>query len=113
MNQVTTHILDTARGVPAEGICARLCYQRGDQWHSLGEGYSNALGRIEDLCEQKAALLAGTYRLHFETADYFRQQQNDVFYPWVDVVFNLHGDGQHYHIPLLLSPFSYSTYRGS
>ena len=113
MSQITTHILDTARGCPAQGVELSLHQRVGDDWKRLSGGVTNADGRVPGLLEDGITLPAGTYRMHFATADYFTQLELDAFYPWADVVFNITGDGEHYHIPLLLSPFGYSTYRGS
>jgi len=113
MSQITTHILDLASGKPAQNVPITLQLQQGDEWRVIGSGTTNADGRIADLCEAERVLDAGTYRMHFDTAAYFSAAGGEVFYPWADVVFNIGADGQHYHIPLLLSPYGYSTYRGS
>ena len=113
MSQITTHILDTARGCPAVGVPIRLERLEGDEWCSTGSGVTNADGRVPDLCAAGTVLAAGTYRMNFDTTDYFRNLAATVFYPWADVVFVIDGDGQHYHIPLLLADYGYSTYRGS
>jgi len=113
MSQITTHILDTARGCPAAAVAITLYREEGDAWVDVGTGNTNADGRIADLCPAGETLPAGTYRMHFATSDYFRSIGCEVFYPWADVVFNVGAAGQHYHIPLLLSPYGYSTYRGS
>jgi 5-hydroxyisourate hydrolase len=113
MSQITTHILDIALGVPAQNVPISLCVQEGEVWRDIGSGLTNEEGRITSLCRAGEILPAGTYRMHFDTAVYFESRAQAAFYPWVDVVFNIGGDGQHYHIPLLLSPFGHSTYRGS
>jgi len=113
MSQITTHILDTARGKPAASVPLALYQQHGTDWTELAAASSNEDGRIAGLLDVNRTLPAGTYRMHFDTAAYFSAQSLSVFYPYVDVVFNLDGSGDHYHIPLLLSPFGYSTYRGS
>jgi 5-hydroxyisourate hydrolase len=113
MSQITTHILDIASGRPAAGVPIALFLQQGDDWREIGAAHTDQDGRIADLCAPGHSLDAGTYRMHFDTAAYFAASNNAIFYPWVDVVFNITGAGQHYHIPLLLSPFGYSTYRGS
>lgn len=113
MSQITTHILDTARGCPAEGVSLAVYRLDDDAWTLLAAGETNSDGRVPELLESGRILDAGTYRMHFATAAYFEGQGGAVFYPWVDVVFQLPADGDHYHIPLLLSPFGYSTYRGS
>ena len=113
MSQITTHILDTARGCPAEGVMIRLFVAVDDGWGELANGITNGDGRVAGLLENDRVLPEGTYRAHFEVSGYFRNRGHKHFYPYVDVVFNIDGDGQHYHIPLLLSPYGYSTYRGS
>lgn len=113
MSQITTHILDIAAGSPAQNVPISLHAQEGEGWREVGAGRTNEDGRIPDLCAAGEVLPAGTYRMHFDTAAYFESRGDAVFYPWADVVFSIGGDGQHYHIPLLLSPYGYSTYRGS
>jgi 5-hydroxyisourate hydrolase len=113
MSQITTHILDTARGCPAAGVTVSLSHREGDHWQMIGKGHTNEDGRVGDLCPQDTVLSAGTYRVHFAIAGYFEKHGVEVFYPWAEVVFHVNGDGQHYHIPLLLAPYGYSTYRGS
>jgi len=112
MSPITTHVLDTARGRPAAGVRVRL--ERAgpnDSFERVGEGLTDADGRLRDL--MTGALAAGRYRLTFDTGAYFRTQQSEAFYPTVSVDFEVSDGAQHYHVPLLLSPFGYSTYRGS
>lgn len=113
MSQITTHILDTALGCPATGVTITLYHLAAGDWVKVGSGQTNDDGRVPDLCPEGEILDAGTYRMHFAVSHYFDAIDAPVFYPWAEVVFNIEGDGQHYHIPLLLSPYSYSTYRGS
>ena len=113
MSQITTHILDIARGSPAPQVPIALHLLQGQDWFEIGSGITNEDGRIVDLCAAGSILEAGTYRMRFDTGAYFSASGSAVFYPWAEVVFNIGADGQHYHIPLLLSPFGYSTYRGS
>jgi len=113
MSQITTHVLDTAIGKPAQGIDLTLSRLDGDSWELLGGGTTNSDGRVADLLPDDVTLEAGRYKVLFVTEAYFRQQQLKAFYPYAEIVFDIDGDGQHYHIPLLLSPFAYSTYRGS
>ncbi len=109
---ITTHVLDTALGRPAQGVGARLERQTADGgWAALAHGQTDRDGRIADLLEPEALEL-GTYRLVFDTGAYMRGTGRPVFYPYVSVVFQIEREG-HYHVPLLLSPFGYSTYRGS
>lgn len=110
---ITTHVLDTATGKPAEGVLARLSHLGPQGWTELGEGRTNADGRITDLMPVEPRPAAGVYRMHFDTEGYWKAQGVAGFYPHVEVVFHLTEPEAHHHIPLLLSPFGYSTYRGS
>lgn len=112
MSQITTHILDTTLGKPASEVPVAL-YAWNDDWQALANSHTNADGRTPELLDSDTRLPAGRYRVHFDCCEYFRQLGVTAFYPYVDIVFEIEGDGQHYHIPLLLSPFGYSTYRGS
>ena len=109
---ITTHVLDTARGLPAHGVPIVLERATGDGWELVGRGASDADGRARDLVAEGTALSHGRYRLTFDTGAYFRGRGEAAFYPEVAVVFTVAGD-EHHHVPLLLSPFGYSTYRGS
>ena len=112
MSAITSHVLDVSIGRPAAGVGVVLEVQSvGGQWKVLGRGKTDADGRVRDLFS--AALQAGTYRLTFEVAAYFRARNIESFYPEVAVVFVVRDPSQHYHVPLLISPFGYSTYRGS
>ncbi len=113
MSAITTHVLDTSLGKPAAGVAVTLEKQEGGVWKTLASGTTNADGRAAELLPANAALAAGTYRLHFDTAAYFRARGVESFYPHVEIVFIVKDAAQHYHVPLLLSPFGYSTYRGS
>jgi 5-hydroxyisourate hydrolase len=106
---LSTHVLDTAAGRPAAGIAVTL--EDGIAGSLLGEAVTDADGRISSI--GPARLEAGDYRLSFATGDYFAAVGTHAFYPEVVVVFTLADPAQHYHVPLLLSPFGYSTYRGS
>jgi 5-hydroxyisourate hydrolase len=114
MSQITSHVLDTSRGKPAEGITISLFESNNEgEWSLLAEGTTNSDGRVPTLLAQDRVLPAGSYRVHFAISDYFNGLNEQAFYPYVDIVFNISGDGDHYHIPLLLTAFGYSTYRGS
>ncbi len=113
MSGITTHVLDISRGRPASGVPVTLEIKTADDWKVLGKGITNADGRITDLLDSEAAVAAGKYRLTFGTAEYFAAHSIESFYPQVTVVFKIEDPKQHYHVPLLLSPFGYSTYRGS
>ena len=113
MSPITTHVLDTARGVPAMGVPVRLEFSKSpDHWDLIGKGKTNQDGRAADLLPEKYPLEKGVYRLVFETDVYFKTLRVETFYPCVEVVFEVK-DKRHHHVPLLLSPFGYSTYRGS
>ena len=108
---ITTHVLDTARGLPAAGVAVRLERVPGDG-QPLGQSVTDADGRARDV--GPAVLPPGTYRLVFDTGAYFAGQGAEpAFFPEVTVTFRVGGEARHHHVPLLLSPFAYSTYRGS
>lgn len=108
MSQVTTHVLDAALGTPARGVGVVLSRADGDV---VASGATDDAGRIADL--GPARLEAGTYRLAFATGAYFAGTGRETFYPAVSIEFAVSDPDQHYHVPLLISPFSYSTYRGN
>jgi len=111
MSRVTTHVLDTARGAPAAGVPVRLEGVSGAAAEEIGRASTDADGRVQAIGPE--GLPAGTYRLVFDTGGYFARQGSAGFFPEVAVTFTVDGEGQHYHVPLLLSPFGYATYRGS
>lgn len=112
MSRITTHVLDTAKGRPAVGIRVTLEAQTDDGgWTTVGRGHTDADGRAADLFNGDTS--ARTYRLTFETAAYFAILGVNGFFPIVEIVFEIRDPSQHYHVPLLLSPYGYSTYRGS
>jgi 5-hydroxyisourate hydrolase len=113
MSQITTHVLDTTRGLPAPNLPITLFAQTKDGWQELAKGITNTDGRIAGLLPNDIVLSAGVYRMHFATKTYFEINNEQGFYPFVDIVFELDGSDTHYHIPLLLTAFGYSTYRGS
>lgn len=110
-SRITTHVLDAASGRPAEGMPVELAAREGPGWQHLAEGVTDADGRIMRLGGDE--LPAGEYRLRFDTGAYFRAQHAETFYPEAIITFIVADDGRHVHVPLLLSPFAYSTYRGS
>lgn len=112
MSQLTTHILDTTKGKPAVGVSIILYNGSNDEWIELTRGITNADGRIPDLLKGGEILQEGIYKMRFETKDYFDKDQVKTFYPYVEIIFEI-TSAEHYHIPLLLNPFGYSTYRGS
>jgi 5-hydroxyisourate hydrolase len=111
---ITTHVLDTSKGLPAVGVRVRLDFhETPSSWKELAEGVTNAEGRISDFLPESTRLAAGIYRLTFDTASYFHAQGTESFFPTVAIVFEISKTTLHYHVPLLLSPFGYSTYRGT
>lgn len=112
MSQLTTHILDTCLGKPAEGIAVQLTQNNSGEWKIIANGVSNKDGRITDLLSDTSILTPGVYRLQFDTGAYFKRLQTTTFYPSVSIEFEIN-DASHYHVPLLLNPYGYSTYRGS
>ncbi len=112
MSQITTHILDTATGKPAAGVTIILYQQQDDEWKETAKGITNADGRVSDLLAKDFVLPFGNYKIKFETKEYFEKQLIQTFYPYVEIVFDINSI-EHYHVPLLLNAFGYSTYRGS
>lgn len=113
MTGITTHVLDTSRGRPAAGVQVTLAVRGGDRkWTDIASVPTDADGRAPNLLPENVENASGTYRLRFELGEYFSAQQVATFYPYVQIVFTVRDDG-HYHVPLLVSPFGYSTYRGS
>jgi len=109
---ITTHVLDTSTGRPARGVPVELELRGPDgSWTRIGAGRTDDDGRLRTLVSQDAPLQAGTYRIAFDTGAYFAGRES--FYPEVRIVFTVREAGGHYHVPLLLSPYGYSTYRGS
>lgn len=106
---ISTHILDTSLGIPGKGISVLLEKQTGKSWQLVSEEFSNEDGRIKFPCEKSA----GTYRLTFHLEDYFKSNQLVPFFVMAPVIFKITNTDRQYHIPLLLNPYGYSTYRGS
>ncbi|CAK9884293.1 MAG: 5-hydroxyisourate hydrolase [Candidatus Erwinia impunctatus] len=112
--QLSTHILDIAKGMPAQNVEVEL-YQQDVQetWHVVGKGITDKNGRISTFLPlQEGKDNHGVYKLKFMTQPYFKAQQQTSFYPYIEVVFQIEGNN-HYHVPITLSNYGYSTYRGS
>ncbi|XP_070823088.1 5-hydroxyisourate hydrolase isoform X2 [Chaetodon trifascialis] len=111
---LTTHVLNTAAGVPGSNMALGLFRQdpSNNTWSLITTGTTNDDGRCPGLIT-KQMFTSGVYKLRFETAQYWESMGEPSFYPYVEIVFTITDPGQKYHIPLLLSRFSYSTYRGS
>lgn len=111
-SQATTHVLDTSIGQPGRGVGIRLKARIGSQWLAIAQGVSDEDGRIADLLPPGRALPPAHYKMVFDTGKYFESRNVRGFYPEVDISFTIF-DNSHYHVPLLINPFGYSTYRGS
>ncbi|MBF9222202.1 hydroxyisourate hydrolase [Hymenobacter ruricola] len=112
MSQITTHILDTTKGKPAANVTIALLQQVGDNWREIARGVTNSDGRIADLLLKETQMEFGVYKMKFFTQEYFTQDGTANFYPFVEIIFEV-ATTEHYHVPLLLNPFGYATYRGS
>lgn len=114
MSGISTHVLDTSRGMPASDVPLRLERQEapGD-WRLLASGRTDSNGRCGQLLPENESLRAGLYRLTFDTEHYFAAQRITGLYPMVQIVFAVREREAHFHVPLLLSPNGYTTYRGS
>lgn len=112
--QLSSHILDITAGQPAPGVKIALSKQMSDQtWKIIEERTTDENGRIKDFLEKKENRPnTGIYKLTYYVGPYFETQSQDSFYPFVEVVFEIK-DGSHYHVPITLSPYGYSTYRGN
>ncbi len=114
MNRISTHVLDTARGKPAKDVPVRLERQETSGiWLLMGSSRTDQDGRCAQLLPDDKVLSAGLYRLAFDTASYFAAEKIDGLYPLVEITFQVRDAETHFHIPLLLSPHGYTTYRGS
>jgi 5-hydroxyisourate hydrolase len=110
---ITTHVLDTALGKPAAGVPIKLELRSEDgSWEPRGHGVTDADGRLRTLLDN-SSLSIGTWRISFDTYTYFTAQKVEHFYPEVSIVFVVRDAAAHFHVPLLLSPFGFSSYRGS
>ena len=109
---ITTHVLDTSLGRPGKAIAIELERIDAGVWHLVGGGVTDDDGRLRTLTPQ-GPVQPGTYRIRFQTGAYFTSQGSTGFFPVVEIQFSVIDGTQHYHVPLLLQPYGYSTYRGS
>lgn len=109
---ITTHVLDTTHGRPAAGVHVILEHSQDAEWRVIGTRETDADGRVKSFTNA-ASLAPGVYRLVFDTGAYFGKTGITAFYPQVILVFETAAGESHYHVPLLLGPFGYTTYRGS
>ena len=112
-NPLSVHVLNLESGLPSPGVNVTLEKHVGKEWQSMSQGVTNEQGRIGELFPAKQTLEAGEYRVVFKTGEYFKKVGRDTFFPEIPVIFEVKNVDQHYHIPLLLSPYGFSTYRGS
>ncbi|MGE5109196.1 MAG: 2-oxo-4-hydroxy-4-carboxy-5-ureidoimidazoline decarboxylase [Sphingobacteriales bacterium] len=108
-SQITTHVLDTSVGIPGKGITIRL---KSASNKTIAQSVTNADGRIGDLLPSEKSLRPGNYKMVFDTGNYFKANKTKGFYPEIEIQFTV-SDNSHYHVPLLINPFGYSTYRGN
>lgn len=112
-NPLSVHVLNLENGLPSGNVKVTLEAQQNDKWTEISSSTTDDQGRINDLYPKDTALQKGVYKVTFKTGDWFRQKNQRSFFPEVPVVFVIDGSLDHYHIPLLISPYGYSTYRGS
>lgn len=112
MSQITTHILDTSLGKPAANVNILLEEENNGVWRELARGKTDGDGRIKNLISESTTVEPGVYRLVFDVGAYYSSMNIKTFYPSVKIEFRI-TDKTHYHVPLLLNPFGYTTYRGS
>lgn len=113
VNPLSVHVLNLQDGLPSADVAVTLEQRVGDQWNLLSEGITNAQGRIPALFPAGATMARGTYRVTFKTGKWFAEHKSPSFFPEIPVIFSADGSVPHYHVPLLLSPYGYSTYRGN
>lgn len=112
-NPLSVHVLDLQNGLPSPSVSVTLEKQNGQNWIMLNRAQTNEQGRITRLYPEGRHLENGTYRVTFKTGEWYKAQNIASFFPEVPVIFEVDNDALHYHIPLLLSPYGFSTYRGS
>jgi len=110
MSGITTHVLDTSRGRPAAGVPVVLEIRSNEGWREVARAETDADGRVRNLLPEVAV---GVYRLTFAIETYFEAEGTVGFYPEASIAFHVRNAGEHHHVPLLVSPYGYSTYRGS
>lgn len=112
-NPLSVHILDLQSGQPTSGVAVTLEQRDGPQWRALGSAVTDAQGRVRALYPAGKPLVAGAYRIVFKTGEHYAKLRQPTFFEQIPVEFKVENTAQHYHIPLLLSPYGYSTYRGN
>ena len=112
-NPLSVHVLNLENGLPAANVSVTLAVQQKDKWVEINQAKTDHNGRITALAPTQQKLVTGIYKVTFKTGEWFQQNQQSSFFPEVPVIFEVDGTVPHYHIPLLLSPYGYSTYRGN
>lgn len=112
-NPLSVHVLNLENGLPSPDVKVVLEQKQGDNWVALNSAVTNEQGRITALYPEGKALEKGTYKVTFETGDWFKKHDTETFFPEIPVIFSADGKLDHYHVPLLLSPYGFSTYRGN
>ena len=112
-NPLSVHVLNLENGLPSPGVNVTLEKHVGQNWQPLAQGITNEQGRIGELFPADKPFEKGEYRVVFKTGEYFQKTKHETFFPEIPVIFEVKQTDQHYHIPLLLSPYGFSTYRGS
>lgn len=112
-NPLSVHVLNLVDGLPSPEVVVTLEKLDGEKWTLMNTGVTNAQGRIGALYPARTAIAAGTYRVTFKTGKWFAERRTKTFFPEIPVIFSADGSVPHYHIPLLLSQYGYSTYRGN
>ncbi|EGM1628019.1 hydroxyisourate hydrolase [Salmonella enterica] len=112
-NPISVHVLNLKTGVPSQGVTVTLDKKEGDKWVRLNSAVTSSDGRINALYPEDQKINPGDYRVTFETGKYFSTRNEDTLFPEIPVIIHVPKTGEHYHVPLLLSQYGYSTYRGS
>ncbi|EAQ6131936.1 hydroxyisourate hydrolase [Salmonella enterica] len=112
-NPISVHVLNLETGVPSEGVTVVLDKKEGGKWVKLNSAVTSQDGRINELYPAGQEINPGDYRVTFETGKYYADHNEDTFFPEIPVIIHVPKAGEHYHVPLLLSQYGYSTYRGS
>ena len=112
-NPLSVHVLNLQTGLPSSEVAVVLEQNKKGQWIKLNEKFTNENGRVTALYPHHKPLEQGVYHVTFKTGDWFKSHNENSFFPEVPVIFNVDGAVKHYHIPLLVSPYGYSTYRGN
>lgn len=112
-NPLSVHVLNLENGLPSPDVKVTLEEQKNGKWVQISEATTNTQGRITALFPENKSFETAVYKVTFKTGDWFKSNNQKTFFPEVPVIFQVDGSVKHYHIPLLLSPYGYSTYRGN